>query len=176
MHDILKNALQYNRFVALFSSQCFMFEAWKQMMEVTLIECYEYIRFHIQYLTILNHSLFNRQTGLEPVLYDLLNYLLEQQNSEYTRIPLAALISGAVMSLMAKLREQKMFMLPLVDGSKTKIYNKLKDSSILLDFGVDLPVDQLHKILISILGGILRNGTTQVMRGNLYTTLLNYLE
>jgi len=42
--------------------------------------------------------------------------------------------------------------------------------------GPALPTDKLHNLLKQVLGGIARSGTTQVVRGNLYTVLINYLQ
>lgn len=39
-----------------------------------------------------------------------------------------------------------------------------------------LPTDKLHAILKGVLEGIVRAGTTQLVRGNLYTVLINYLQ
>lgn len=43
-------------------------------------------------------------------------------------------------------------------------------------FTRDLPIDTLHSIAGGIVTGILRNGNTSDMRGNLYSSLLNYLQ
>jgi nuclear pore complex protein Nup205 len=42
--------------------------------------------------------------------------------------------------------------------------------------GPALPTDKLHNLLKQVLEGIARSGTTQVVRGNLYTVLINYLQ
>jgi nuclear pore complex protein Nup205 len=62
-----------------------------------------------------------------------------------------------VLTIISKLREQKHHTGNLINGR-------------------DLPVDQLHTTLSGIVNGILRNGATQLMRGNLYAALLNYLQ
>jgi len=146
MKLILTHAIQRNTFSQLFYSQCFAFESWKQILEVTLIENYDYLR----------------RTVKEAILYELLEILLQRQNSEDTRVPMATLMSGAVLTLITKLREQKLFMGTTFDG--TSIFIR------------DLPIDSLISIAGGILAGIIRNGTTQLMRGNLYSSLLNFLQ
>jgi hypothetical protein len=39
-----------------------------------------------------------------------------------------------------------------------------------------LPIEQLHSIFRGIVNALVYHGTTQRLRGNLYTALLNYLQ
>lgn len=60
---------------------------------------------------------FFRQIGKEPLLYDLLEILLQKQNAENTEPHLAIHISEAVLVLITKLREQKHSVANSLDGN-----------------------------------------------------------
>ncbi|KAL6046331.1 hypothetical protein QOT17_022255 [Balamuthia mandrillaris] len=150
IRNILQVAVQRNSFAELLASKLEFFEAWKQLTEVTISKCYDYLQ----------HSLVGDG---ERILYDLLDILLQRLSSEETRVPLAEKISGVVLSLMTKLREQK-----------RQSGNQLSPDD--LASGQYLPVEQLTSTLRNIVAGLLRHGTSQYMRGNLYAALLNYLQ
>lgn len=102
-----------------------------------------------------------RRMGKESVLYELLEILLQKLNATETRLQLVTHMSAAVLALMTKLREQKHIVGLSIDA---------------LASGHDVPVSQLHSILTGIVSGITRITSSQVMRGNLYTALINYLQ
>ncbi len=104
----------------------------------------------------------------------MIEILLQKQNDEEMRIPLVNYISEVVLMLISKLREQKHHTGNAVDGIYIYIYTLLL--TMLLVNARDLPIEQLHIILAGLITGILRNGSTQYMRGNLYAALLNYIQ
>eukprot|EP01114_Cavostelium_apophysatum_P016090 TRINITY_DN4519_c0_g2_i1.p1 TRINITY_DN4519_c0_g2~~TRINITY_DN4519_c0_g2_i1.p1 ORF type:complete len:1835 (+),score=550.65 TRINITY_DN4519_c0_g2_i1:218-5722(+) len=152
IRSILKNAAIRNNFTEKYLGQRLAFTSWKQILEITLIQCYDYLR----------------TSGKESVLYELLDNLLQKQNSEETRIQIASLIAETVAVLLHKLREQKRYLANITAAEAT--------ASGLAATGRDLPVDQLLSILHGIITGILRTGALQSMRGHLYMALLNFLQ
>ncbi len=44
MTEELNNAIRRNRFNEIFGAQCFVFEAWKEIVEITLSHCSDYLR------------------------------------------------------------------------------------------------------------------------------------
>ena len=85
MRAILKNCHLRNQFNAKFTGQCLVFSSWKQLVEVSLSE-------------------YMKKSGKEWVVYEMLEILIQRQNSEETRLGLATLISSAVAVLVTKLR------------------------------------------------------------------------
>lgn len=98
-----------------------------------------------------------RTNSKETFLYELLEVLLKK-NAEDISPAMAPMLSGVVMTILAKLREQKL-------PSDSRSFSAR-----------DLPVDQLHTILSGIVDGILRGGAGPSTRGYFYAALLNYLK
>src|SRR5262249_16886639 len=117
--------------------------------------------------------------GGEAVLYELLEILVVKLSSEETKVPVAEKISSVVLFLMTKLREQQRLfsspLLPLDPEESTAGGHSMDAASEVLARSY-LPVDQLQTILRHLVTGLLRHSTSQLMRGNLFTALLNYLQ
>src|SRR5690606_22598774 len=135
---ILERAVEWNKFYKKYSAILNAFEGWKQVVEITLSQCYDMIDKEIR----------------ERVLYDLLTCLLFKLSLEGLAKALENSISQVIIRLMTKLREQRL---------------PMENSGI-------LPVDQCLTLLQEILTCTLRERTSQTTRGNLYSTLLNYLQ
>eukprot|EP01087_Luapelamoeba_hula_P015473 TRINITY_DN4630_c0_g1_i5.p1 TRINITY_DN4630_c0_g1~~TRINITY_DN4630_c0_g1_i5.p1 ORF type:complete len:1094 (+),score=127.99 TRINITY_DN4630_c0_g1_i5:367-3648(+) len=106
-----------------------------------------------------NHHLF-RIAG-DTILYSLLESLLSILNTSSLSTAIADPLSSVVLFLMTKLRE-------------LKLYNPT--TALEGAWGAYLPADQLRRILRILLEALGRHSTSVFMRGNLYVTLLHYLQ
>jgi len=82
---LLKCAIAWNEVYAIYSAMYHMFEAWRQILEISLNECYEQLR------------------G-ETVVYEMIQVLLALLMAERTRTELATAASQSLVALVAKLR------------------------------------------------------------------------
>jgi nuclear pore complex protein Nup205 len=147
IENILKKAVAWNRFYLLYSAMCHLFEGWKQILEVSLHECYEILRM---------------KSG-EAILYEMTEVTLRLLNTQKIGATLATTVSQTLLVLISKLRIS--FLLFNIELSDE---NEAREKY--------LPVEQLHTIFRGIVSALINNGTTQPLRGNLYTALLNYLQ
>jgi hypothetical protein len=82
---LLKCAIAWNEVYAIYGAMYHMFEAWRQILEISLNECYEQLR------------------G-ETVVYEMIQVLLGLLTAERTRTELATAASQSLVALVAKLR------------------------------------------------------------------------
>lgn len=82
---VLKCAISWNEVYAVYGAMNHMFEAWRQILEISLNECYEQLR------------------G-ETVVYEMIQVLLALLVAERTRTELATAASQSLVALVAKLR------------------------------------------------------------------------
>lgn len=97
----------------------------------------------------------------ESVLFDLLQTVFHVVTAPETQAPTAELLCQVLLSLVTKLRQGRRQQALLSEHE---------------DLGGVLPTDKLLAILRSVLDCITRAGTTELVRGNLYTILINYLQ
>lgn len=97
--------------------------------------------------------------GRQIFTLDLLSTCLEQVVATQTDTPTGELFSEVIVSLMAKLRHEARQIGTLAAGDSAQAF----------------PVDRLLPMLDSILQGILRSAASNIVRGNLYAALLNFL-
>ncbi|OJA08231.1 hypothetical protein AZE42_08910 [Rhizopogon vesiculosus] len=122
------------------------YEAWWRLLDITLTKCFQR----------LPHD------RRENMLFDLLHVLPTAIRSSDIQEPTAVLLSEAVLSCITKLREDRRHQVMLQSaGGDT-------------DAG-SLPAERLYALLRSILDCILDNNRSELVRGNLYASLINYL-
>eukprot|EP00761_Pharyngomonas_kirbyi_P010103 gb/GECH01010121.1/.p1 GENE.gb/GECH01010121.1/~~gb/GECH01010121.1/.p1 ORF type:complete len:1939 (+),score=446.01 gb/GECH01010121.1/:1-5817(+) len=143
IRNTLERSIQWNKFYQKYAAIRNAFEGWKQVVEITISQCYEMLDVDTR----------------ERILYDIMTSLLLKLASGALSKQLENSISQLILRLMTKLREQR---LPM----------ETKDRSM----GARLPLEQCTTLLRSIVRCILRDNTSISTRGNLYATLLNYLQ
>ncbi|KAJ3879118.1 nucleoporin Nup186/Nup192/Nup205 [Lentinula edodes] len=122
------------------------FEAWRRVLDITLTRCFDYLP----------------QDHRENMLFDILHVLPPIIKSEDIHESTAVLLSEVVLS------------------SITKLYEDRRHQIILQSAGGDphsdlLPAERLYLILRSILECIIGSNHIELVRGNLYAALINYV-
>lgn len=122
------------------------FEAWRRLLDLALTKCFDRLPH--------DHR--------ENMLFDLLHVLPAAIRSPHIEVSTAVLLSETVLSLITKLREDRQQHLILQStGGDT-------ESS-------SLPAERLYNILRNVLQGILDNNHLELVRGNLYAALINFI-
>ncbi|KAG8950572.1 hypothetical protein FRC04_007391 [Tulasnella sp. 424] len=122
------------------------FTAWRHVLDISLHECFD----------VLPHG--QREHLILDILQALPAYLARANVSANT----AMLLAEVVLSLSTKLRE---------DRHKQLILQSTVDDS----FAASLPVERIHAIFRSIVNAVLRSGTSERFRGNLYAAMTNFI-
>jgi len=122
------------------------YESWKRLLDMVLTKCF----------TRLPHD------RRENMLFDLLHVLPATIRSTNIQESTAALLSEAVLSSITKLREDRRHQIIIQSAG-----GDAESSS--------LPAERLYAILRSILEGIMDNNRIELVRGNLYAALTNYI-
>ncbi|KAJ7079559.1 nucleoporin Nup186/Nup192/Nup205 [Mycena belliarum] len=122
------------------------YESWKRVLDMTLTKCF----------SRLPHD------HRENMLFDLLHVLPTILRSEDIQESTAILLSEAVLSSVTKLREDRRYQILVQSASGDA------------DAG-SLPAERLYAILRNILECIVDNNRVELVRGNLYAALINYV-
>jgi nuclear pore complex protein Nup205 len=122
------------------------YEAWRRLLDMTLTKCFDR----------LPHD------RRENMLFDLLHVLPTAIRSIEIEQATAILLSEAVLSSITKLREDRRHQIVAQSAGG--------DSE-----SGSLPAERLYSILQSILEGIIDNNRVELVRGNLYAALINYV-
>lgn len=179
---ILRRAVAWNRFQQVLMSQHQILESWRQVLEVSLIECYHLLD----------------ANSKEIALYELLETLLLRLTHPELRLQVGQPLTSCILMLTAKIRQ---LTFPVHMAKLKSIEDSLADSSSALDpssvaarnaaMGRPsplteeilstaapsyLPVEQLLSIHKGLCAALLRQGSTLSMRGDIYGSLLNYLQ
>ncbi|KAF9529076.1 nucleoporin Nup186/Nup192/Nup205 [Crepidotus variabilis] len=122
------------------------FQAWRRLLDLALTKCFDR----------LPHD------KRENMLFDLLHVLPAAIRSSSVEESTCTLLSEAVLSSITKLREDR------------------QHQMILQSMGADpdagsLPAERLQNILRNILQAILDNNHVELVRGNLYAALINFI-
>ena len=122
------------------------FEAWRRLLDLALMKCFDRLP-------------HNRR---ENMLFDLLHVLPVAIRSPNIEESTAILLSETVLSSITKLREdrQHQIILQSVGGESES---------------GSLPAERLYNILRNILESILDNNHVELVRGNLYAALINFI-
>ncbi|KAJ6526561.1 nucleoporin Nup186/Nup192/Nup205 [Mycena vulgaris] len=122
------------------------YESWKRVLDMTLTKCF----------TRLPHD------HRENMLFDLLHVVPTILRSEDIQESTAVLLSEAVLSSVTKLREDRRHQVLVQSASGDA------------DAG-SLPAERLYAILRNVLECIVDNNRVELVRGNLYAALINYV-
>lgn len=122
------------------------FESWRRMLDLALTKCFDRLPHERR----------------ENMLFDLLHVLPAAIRSTNVEESTCILLSEVVLSSITKLREDRR--------------QQLLFRSMNVDSEADsLPAERLYNILRSILEGILENNHVELVRGNLYAALINFI-
>ncbi|KAF7795183.1 hypothetical protein EIP86_006332 [Pleurotus ostreatoroseus] len=122
------------------------FESWRRLLDMTLMKCFDRIP----------------QQRREGLLFDLLHALPSTLLSANTQEGTAAILAEAILSALTKLREDRRHMLHV----RTPAYEGESGS---------LPAERLLSLLRSLLDCVLDSNHNELVRGNLYASLVNYV-
>ncbi|KAH9929472.1 nucleoporin Nup186/Nup192/Nup205 [Fomitopsis serialis] len=122
------------------------YEAWRRLLDMTLMKCF-------------NRLPYDRR---EDMLFDLLHVMPLIMRSANTQESTAILLAEAMLSTITKLREDRHHQILLRSAGGD------------VEAG-SLPAERLHALLRSILECIVDNSRVELVRGNLYASLVNYL-
>ncbi|KAI0324921.1 hypothetical protein GY45DRAFT_1331027 [Cubamyces sp. BRFM 1775] len=122
------------------------YEAWRRLLDMALMKCFDRLP-------------FDRR---ENMLFDLLHVLPNSLRSSNIQESTAVLLAETIVSTITKLREDR------------------RHQVLLQSAGGDaeagtLPAERLNVLLRSILDCIMDNNRLELVRGNLYAALVNYL-
>ncbi|OCH88950.1 hypothetical protein OBBRIDRAFT_888752 [Obba rivulosa] len=122
------------------------YEAWRRVLDMSLLKCFDRLP-------------IDRR---ENMLFDLLHALLPIIRSANVEESTAVLLSEAALSIITKLREDRHYQVILqTAGGDAEVGS--------------LPAERLFALLRGILECILDNNHIELVRGNLYATLINYV-
>ncbi|KAI0944532.1 hypothetical protein AcW1_002214 [Taiwanofungus camphoratus] len=122
------------------------YEAWRRLLDMSLIKCFER----------LPHD------RRENMLFDLLHVLPLILRSPNIQESTAVLLAEAMLSTITKLREDRYHQIILQSAG-----GDVESGS--------LPAERLYNLLRSVLECITDNSRIELVRGNLYASLINYL-
>lgn len=122
------------------------FEAWRRLLDMSLMKCF--------------HRLPSDRR--EDMVFDLLHVMPLIIRSANTQESTAILLAEAMLSAITRLREDRHHQVILRSAG-----GDVEASS--------LPAERLHALLRSILDCIVDNSRVELVRGNLYASLVNYL-
>lgn len=146
MKYVLESAAVENHRRKVSFSRAGGFEAWRRMVDLALTKCFEY----------LPHD------RRENMLFDLLHVVPEAIRSGSVEEATSILLSETVLSTITRLREDRQHQI---------IRQTMGGDS---DAG-SLPAERLQNIIRNVLEGILDNNHVELVRGNLYASLMNLI-
>ncbi|KAJ3843324.1 nucleoporin Nup186/Nup192/Nup205 [Lentinula raphanica] len=122
------------------------FEAWRRVLDITLTRCFDYLP----------------QDHRENMLFDILHVLPTIIKSEDIHESTVVLLSEVVLSSMTKLHEDRRHQV-ILQSAGGEPHSEL------------LPAERLYLILRNILDCIVGSNHIELVRGNLYAALINYV-
>ncbi|RPD60781.1 hypothetical protein L227DRAFT_653063 [Lentinus tigrinus ALCF2SS1-6] len=122
------------------------YEAWRRLLDMALMKCFDRLP-------------FDRR---ENMLFDLLHVLPNSLGSSNIHESTAVLLSETILSTITKLREDRRHQVLLQSAGGD------------VEAGA-LPAERLNVLLRSILECIMDHSRIELVRGNLYASLVNYL-
>ena len=121
------------------------YESWRRLLDITLTKCFERIP----------------QDRREGLLFDLLHVLPIALRSSNTPDLTAGVLAEAILSALTKLREDKLLQSLIQPGYS-------------FESGA-LPAERLFSLLRSLLECIVDSNRNELVRGNLYASVVNYV-
>lgn len=127
-------------------AKCVGYESWKQLLDVSLVKSF--------------HRL--PQDRRESILFDLLQIIPPTIQSSNVEPTTSIILAEVTLTLVTKLRG---------DRQQQLILQSTFDDS----YAASLPVDRLKVLLKSLIECLASSGKVELIRGNLYAALVNYL-
>ena len=121
------------------------YESWRRLLDMTLTKCFDRIP----------------QDRREGLLFDLLHVLPTALRSPNTPDATAGVLAEAILSALTKLREDK-------------LVQSLVQPGYASESGA-LPAERLFALLRSLLECIVESNRNELVRGNLYASMVNYV-
>lgn len=149
MRYLLESCVQENNRREIEHAKSMGFEAWRQLVNTALAKCFDRLP----------------SESREGILFDLLQEVPPVLRKPTLGASSTVLLSEVTIMLITKLRE---------DRSHRILIQSLTDDTNLS--AVSLPEDRFHGILKSLLDCILSPGMPEVVRGNLYASVINNLQ
>ncbi|KAF8637106.1 hypothetical protein AX17_003010 [Amanita inopinata Kibby_2008] len=122
------------------------YQAWRQLLDMALTKCFDRMP----------------HDRRENMLFDLLHVLPNAVQSPNIEEPTAVLLAETILTSITKLREDRRYQVVLQSAG-----GESGSSS--------LPAERLYAILHAMLQGIIDNNRVELVRGNLYAALVNYV-
>jgi nuclear pore complex protein Nup205 len=149
MGNLLKQYMAENRHREISYGRLHCLRAWKQVVEITLSDCFD-ASFTFEYR--------------ERIIYDLLAVLLPKLHEDNAlQSDMLKGLSEVILSLLTRLREDK----------RRQAVLKVGDSSVDV---YELPADKLRNIFYLIVKSISKEKSTIEVRNTLYSSLVNVLQ
>jgi nuclear pore complex protein Nup205 len=149
MRYLLESCVKENNRREIEYAKSMGFEAWRQVVNVALTKCFD--RLPVE--------------SREGILFDLLQEVPPVLRKPTLGVSSTILLSEVTVMLITKLRE---------DRSHRILVQSLTDDSN--SAATSLPEDRFHSILKSLLESVLSPGMPEVVRGNLYASIINNLQ
>lgn len=121
------------------------YESWRRLLDMTLTKCFERIP----------------QDHREGLLFDLLHVLPTALRSPNTPDSTAGVLAEAILSALTKLREDKLLQSLVQPGYSSE--------------SGALPAERLFALLRSLLECVIESNRNELVRGNLYASVVNYV-
>ena len=122
------------------------YDSWRRLLDTTLVKCFDRIP----------------QERREGLLFDLLHALPSSLRSPNTQDQTAATLAEATLSALTKLREDR----------RRHLLLRVSPTSVEAS---NLPAERLFSFLRSLVECILDSSRNELVRGNLYASLVNYV-
>ena len=147
---ILTDALKQNQYAEALMAKQLLFDSWKKVLQVAVIECYANLG----------------AAEVEPYLFELIEILLVKlTHFSNTYLPLLESMADTCLVLITKLREQVSYTSLGVQGVDN------------LHRFTRTPLERLHAILVGALSSIVdKTPSSASLRGTLYAFLVNYFQ
>ncbi|KAJ3080073.1 hypothetical protein HK102_003335 [Quaeritorhiza haematococci] len=154
LKSVLYALLNENGRRELVHAQLHCIQAWNQILRITLAECFELLPADLR----------------EEKLFELLANVLPKMNADNASLIVVEEVSAAVLSLIARLRQDRAYQTVLQAPSTM-------NTDVAAFMNLRLPWDSLQQVVLKgILDGVLKPGATTLMRGNYYASFLYYLQ
>jgi nuclear pore complex protein Nup205 len=149
MRYLLESCVKENNRREIEYAKSMGFEAWRQVVNVSLTKCFDRIP----------------PESREGILFDLLQEVPPVLRKSTLGVSSTVILSEVTVMLITKLRE---------DRSQRILLQSLADDPN--SAATSLPEDRFHSILKSLLESVLSPGMPEVVRGNLYASIINNLQ
>ncbi|KAG8931084.1 hypothetical protein FRC02_003259 [Tulasnella sp. 418] len=143
---ILESCVVENNVRSVEHARHLSIEAWRHVLDISLTKCFDRIP----------------RERRESITLDILQAIPPFLAKWTTAVSTSVTLAESMLSLMTKLREDRHHQL-------------IVQSTVDDAFAASLPIDRLHSILRSIVEYLLKAGTAERVRGNLYATIINHL-